>query len=99
MVIMIFRNCPPKRFLALRKWGFEIASTDCPNIQRLRNISGKFAIVVDNPELAARLEVANLTTKIEEFITWLEHQANSLAPLEAHTPTETKKPTAHDAPS
>jgi len=79
-VVFLFTRCPPERVLALAKWGFRIVCTaDCPGVEKVADlhayIKQKFAIVVGDPELAKKLQVANFDeAEIEEFLSWLASQ-------------------------
>jgi len=71
---------PPEYALALAKWGYRIACiADCPGVEKVADhhayVKQKFAIVVGDPELAKRLQVANFDkAEIEEFLNWLASQ-------------------------
>ncbi|ABO08729.1 hypothetical protein [Pyrobaculum calidifontis] len=79
-VVFLFTRCPPERALALAKWGFRIVCTaDCPGVEKVADphayIKQKFAIVVGDPDLAKRLQVANFDeAEIEELLNWLASQ-------------------------
>jgi len=79
-VVLLFTKCPPERALALAKWGYRIVCTaDCPGVEKVADphayIKQKFAIVVGDPELAKKLQVANFDeAEIEELLNWLASQ-------------------------
>ena len=79
-VVLIFRYCPPPHLLALAEWGFSVASLSrCPGVEHVVDvrsyIEGRFAIIVDDRELAEELGVGYATVvEAEEFLRWLSKE-------------------------